>query len=261
MYKCLPIGIVTYHPSNSLIERLKKIYDYKIYIFDNSPEESSALRAISNVEYYHQKKNLGLGYGLFYLCSKAYYAKEEEILFFDQDTIFSLETLSYIKNYISENIDIRKKHSSVTFNNRSETPCDKERILTINSGTVFFLENLKAIGWHNPSYFVDCVDYEYCFRARQKGYLLLEHRCTPGFNHIADQDAHLISFFEKKYSLLRVYSKNRVTGTIKSSISLIMKSLKSLDFLFFFHISRFLFIYVISQIIANAVSILAFQKR
>ncbi len=250
------LGFVLYNPNKNFIKLIDGINtNNKIYIFDNSPNThiEQYLTNLKNITYQSYNKNLGLGHGLVSICSRAYNDGMESLIFFDQDTVFNTETIDYIKDFKEENSNLKEKYSSITFNKKRKNPCNQDTILAINSGTLFFLENLKKIGWHNSSYFVDCVDYEYCFNARQNNFLLMEHSCTPGFDHLKSQDADLITVFGRKFSLFRCYSRKRITGTIKGASKLIFTSIKRKDMLFTYLIIKFIFIYIAFQIAAYCI--------
>ena len=164
------MGFVLYYPSKKIVKMIQSLSNAnKVYIFDNTPLSSHALK-VSDLDYRCDNYNRGLGFGLKSICLKAYNDGYKGIIFFDQDTYFTDETIKYIEYFVDRNNSFLKKYSSITFNNKNKIPCSKDTLLSINSGTFFFLQKLKNIGWHNSSFFVDCVDYEYCFRARKNGF-------------------------------------------------------------------------------------------
>ncbi|MBR7784688.1 hypothetical protein KDM89_21375, partial [Undibacterium sp. LFS511W] len=80
--------------------------------------------------------------------------------------------------------------------NKLVSPVFVEDVLVaISSGSMFFLENLKLIGWHNQTYFVDGVDYECCLRARQYGLKIGKCGDTPGFDHVSEQPDKVFAIF------------------------------------------------------------------
>lgn len=250
------IGLVLYNPDQSIIDFIDSISCTGVptYIFDNSPSSRFQQLQTININYETAGQNLGLGHGLVSICKRAYNDGMESLIFFDQDTNFTNNTINFIKNFTSENLHLKKDYSSITFNNKGKQPSNQDVILAINSGTLFFLENLRKIGWHNPSFFVDCVDYEYCFRARQSRFKLMECSCAPEFDHLQSQDADLIGLFGKKFSLFRRYSRQRIIGTMRGSARLIVLSIRSKDIAFASLVARFIIIYIIFQIVAYSLS-------
>ena len=73
--------------------------------------------------------------------------------------------LDFLQSFLLEHTNLADSFASITFDSSpgkfdsQGKPFIEEVSFTINSGTLFFLENLRQIGWHNKSYFVDCVDY------------------------------------------------------------------------------------------------------
>jgi rhamnosyltransferase len=258
------MGFVLHNPSRTFFNRLNWLtkLGVRIYIFDNS-DNPNILNNKEAVTYIPSKSNKGLAYAFNKICKLSFSHGYKEILIFDQDTGFTKETIDYIFNYSS---DYKwKEVSSITFNNKKSKnmgnqECLQKKTLVVGSGILYNLKALSDIGWYDPSYFVDCVDYEYCLSSKLKGYKVYEYQCTPGYDHIKYQDADLISIFGKKFSLLRVYSLSRVKDTLKSSSKLILKSIQHVEFLFLFHIVRFLLIYVFFQFLARFLAIIYSKK-
>ena len=122
------IGIITYNPESSVVKRLSDTIKsgYKVYIFDNSPDNSivrdyaySNAEARSHITYLTCGKNAGLGYGLSAVCAHAYYDSFPTLLFFDQDTVYSTETLDYVSAFYGRNDFLSELYSSVVFNSKS----------------------------------------------------------------------------------------------------------------------------------------------
>src|ERR1035437_6532412 len=95
----------------------------RVYVYDNTPEHSSTRQCINKLEhavYYTAGKNMGLGVGLSTVCAQAYYESFPTLLFFDQDTIFNQETISFIQDFSQTNLEqIQSKYSMVVFGGRS----------------------------------------------------------------------------------------------------------------------------------------------
>ena len=242
------IATILYNPDISTYARIKSAieYGYEVYIFDNSPDVTSKLFIVENkdkVRYFTFDKNVGIGPALRLLCSTAYYEGNENLLFFDQDTIFTKETLSFICDYLSqsssgENSDKPYKLLSVTFR---DTVINRKRGIieqifvgkysvnvvdfTISSGTLFSLENLKKIGWHDDSFKVDGVDYSVCISAQSAHLAIGEIFNTPGLDHESYQGNSTFSFFGKRYRGRR-YSFFRIKDYVSSSLRLIFRSIK-----------------------------------
>lgn len=230
--KEIAIGVVTYGKCESLFPRLKNAAEngFKIYLFDNSPEISGVRDFCKNelkesVMYLTVGKNIGLGYAITSICAQAFYDEFRALLFFDQDTVFSNLTLEFIQAYFNENQKDINNYSAIVFNSKN-TPVLKESTFIISSGSLFVLENLKKINWHNENYFVDCVDYEFCLRSNNHGFKIGELGLVPGFDHQSEQPDAIYKVFGKE-RYLRKYSTFRVKDAVKGSLKLIMSSITS----------------------------------
>lgn len=248
------IGFVIFNSERNLIDRLQVALDadFDIFIYDNSPKNGD-VRFFCNdhdrISYSTGGVNMGLGLGIATVCSQAYYSNFDALVFFDQDSIFNIETLKVIINFYLLRTDLCSTHSAVVFNqnNINSEVNFKDVMLAINSGSLFYLHNLEKIGWHSSEYFVDCVDYEFCLRSSNSNLKIGEYSCTPGFDHTAEQADKIYKVFGKSYSM-RAYPFFRMSDTFKSSLKLILKSAISGNFKFSKKIFILLLIYIFTQI-------------
>ena len=264
------IATTLYKPDHSTYRRIQTAIaeGYKIYIFDNLPDEKSRLLTEEqkiNIRYFTFDKNVGIGPALKLMCATAYYEENRYLLYFDQDTIYNKETLKYIFDYInesSENINIIRKEKilSVTFRgtatNRTKKQFHKISIgkydlniadFTINSGTLFSLEKLKNVGWHDESYYIDGVDYYICLSAKAAGFKVAEIFNTPGLDHNTEQGNKsfkflFITYRGRKYAIYRIkdYIKSSLKLTVKSALIDSKKTLKILKMLIVYILTQFL---------------------
>src|SRR5437868_6434650 len=101
------VGFVIYSPPPEFLARIQWINrsGYRIYIYDNSPEQGATREAIENLEnivYVTAGKNLGLGISLSTVCAQAHYDSARALLFFDQDTVFDASTLEFVGRFCSD---------------------------------------------------------------------------------------------------------------------------------------------------------------
>lgn len=310
----IALGIIVYNASETTSLRIQNALDlnFFVYLFDNSPEQA-LLRALSEkneaLKYLTCGKNVGLGYALSNLCSTAYYDGFSALLFFDQDTVFTEETLIFIEQFYLRNTQLNKHYSAIQFDASKKMPLDfdisqeepldssnstaqnhskigplhpdlsqsppalpgsiecaptsdikiQDTLLTINSGSLFFLDNLKKMGWHNQHYFVDGVDYEFCLNSIQHHFKLGKVACTPGFDHTSEQADQQYTLLGRRYSM-RAYSFSRFKETVYSSSKLMTRSLLTGHFLFMRKISRLLCIYILSQILVRMLNLIHWRR-
>ncbi len=262
--RILAVGVVVYRSEPSLLQRLRCAIDadFDVYLFDNSPEDGT-VRGFAEVNprchYNTCGKNLGLGVGISAVCSQAFYAGFAALLFFDQDTVFDAHTLAFVARFASLRQDMSRSYSAVVFNAKRGAPLAdadvpiRDVVMAISSGTMFFLSNLRKLNWHNASYFVDCADYEFCFKSELHGLKIAEVSCTPGFDHLSEQPDRTYRLLGRNHAVRR-YSASRVRGTLWASTRLIMAALRAGRLRFAALMIRSVSVYATFQVIARLVA-------
>lgn len=261
------IGIITYNPESSVVKRLSDTISsgYKIYIFDNSPDNSivrdfaySNADVRSQITYLTCGKNVGLGFGLSAVCAHAYYDSFPALLFFDQDTVFSAETLDYVSAFYGRNDFLSELYSSVVFNSKSIDDSGnlldpdaggnsiRDVRLAINSGSLYFLDNLKKMNWHSTKYFVDCVDYEFNLSSSNHHLKIGEHSATPGFDHCSEQGDTRYKVFGVVLPM-RAYRCSRIWDSYSASTKLVWKAIVTGNFTYAFEFSKSIHKYLFVQ--------------
>lgn len=225
------IGLVLYHPEESLLKRIEQMVTlgFRVYVFDNSPFDatySHAIQSNPNISYLTAGKNVGIGYSLSTLCATAYAHGFQQLLFLDQDTGISGRTLEFIETFNqSLPSDIQQEYAVLVFSGRTAADHSVQEVrLAISSGSLFNLHLLRQIGWHNEKYFVDCVDYELCVRARRSGFRVGLIKNTPDFDHVTEQPDQTLNLFGKKL-LVRRYSASRIKDALGAYLKLIVGGL------------------------------------
>ncbi len=264
MNRKIAIGVVTYNPGDNLISRLSLALasGFVLYVFDNSPEDGIVQNFCDSKQacrYFSCGKNVGLGFAISTVCAQAYYDSFPALIFFDQDTVFDENTLDFIENFYINNANIASNYSAIVFNSQNSGDCAesncvfKDVLLARSSGSLFFLENLKKINWHNEKYFVDCVDYEFCLNSNNNNFKIGECSIAPGFDHESEQpDVRYIVFGKER--LLRKYSAKRIIGTITASTRLLITSITTRNVVFFIAIIRSLAVYLYWQLVARLIN-------
>lgn len=202
----MAIGFILYHPGNAALERISWLLDmgYPLYICDNSPslqQGIGAIKCLENRRYFTTGGNAGIGRSFQLMCATAFYEGYSHLLYFDQDTVFTQDTLKFIQRVLDSRIyDLGLNHAlSMTFRDKVDRRDTLGEIkvlgqracyvpFTISSGTLFSLNALKILGWHDPTFFVDGVDYSICLSAAKKKMRILEIYETPGLDHSYEQD-------------------------------------------------------------------------
>jgi rhamnosyltransferase len=262
MSRAIAIGFVTYHPGASFIERLAMLVDrdFDVYVFDNSPEEGAVRELCATrpgARYSTHGENAGLGVGLSAVCSQAYEDSHPALLFFDQDTVFGEGTLDFIERFHERNQALASNYSAIVFDAKdvgregaADTPVVKDVLLAISSGSLFFLENLRRLGWHSPRYFVDGVDYEFCLRSSNAGLKVGLCSTTPGFDHQSEQPDQRYRILGRDW-YIRKYPASRIADTLTASARLMGSSIATGNLPFLAAIVRSAGIYGAFQVLVR----------
>lgn len=202
---------------------------FRVYVFDNSPFDSRFARNFQenqNIYYLTAGKNVGLGFSLSTLCATAYAHGYQRLLFLDQDTGISAQTLAFIEAFPQTlPASIQEQYAALVFSGHPAAEHSVQEVrFAISSGSLFNLTALQQIGWHNENYFVDCVDYEFCVRARRYGFKIGLIKNTPDFDHVTEQPDRKISIFGKQI-LVRRYSTARIKDALGAYMKLIIGGL------------------------------------
>jgi rhamnosyltransferase len=262
-----PLGFVLYKPSLDSINRITEYANMGIiiFIYDNSETSNYQLIKQKNIYYFTNKKNEGISFALDFLSKKILEYNFNYFLFFDQDTIFSFDTLKYINNcvdcviekhntiYLSTtSINFRDKSVLVNKYNLIKTEKIENYLLhfvyyTINSGTIYFLKNLNSFEWFDRQYFVDGVDYSFSLNSYINKYNNIIITNVPGLNHFDEQGDSTISLFGIKITS-RVYPLKRNIDFLVSHSRLFIKTFKIQKINPKIFILKALFSYILTQI-------------
>jgi GT2 family glycosyltransferase len=242
-FSCITICTILYKPTEMTLQRLREVAEigYTIYIVDNTPDSCTVSEQIDhpNIRLFSFGKNIGIGRALQLMGATAYYNGSEQLLYFDQDSIFTRITLEYISdfafvwlkknNYLMNNFAcvtfrdflpaVKNKNERLTIDAYDVVPVD----FTISSGSLFDLEKLKIVGWHNESFYIDGVDYAVCISIAKSGYKVGEIGPTPEFDHSSEQEDDNYRILGYRFRA-RCYPFYRYRDYIFSSIRLILHS-------------------------------------
>lgn len=260
----LAIGFITYNPDARFYDRVALVLQagLPVFVVDNSPAKTDVqrLRALNPspsapwLHYATSGKNAGLGIGLASLSATASAYGYEELLFFDQDTRFTRETLEFAQEFVGQRLPgLRSSHACVVFRGQDPRRTANQVhdvVLAISSGMLIVLENARRMGWHDHSYFVDGVDYEFCLKARMNGLKVAVLPGTPGFDHETEQPDVPRRFLGRTWRLRR-YAPRRVWDSLSAYLRLTMRSTLHADAGAVVVVVRSALIFVLGQILAR----------
>jgi rhamnosyltransferase len=187
--------VVTYFPTGDLTRRFRAIREQvaKLLVVDNGSCGGSAdclrlARSQLKLEVIHNKSNLGIAAAL---NQGARWAEEQGYswaLTLDQDSVVAEDLVESLSAVYEEFPDKQKlavigsNYADPTMRrsfldlNKDGNCSWKDVKTTITSGSLLSLHAYHAIGQFRDELFIDCVDFEYCLRARSRGFRIIMAR-------------------------------------------------------------------------------------
>jgi rhamnosyltransferase len=175
--------VILYNPIEAVLSNLKTYYPYveKIYVYDNTegPVKNIDWAQFPKVEFHHDGRNKGIAEVLNQAVKKAREEGYDWLLTMDQDSRFTQQS---IENYWHSFSKFPHKEKVALF---GPVFCERdpgwqadgrkqEVDLLITSGTLLNLSLFNEIGSFDEALFIDLVDFDYCIRAQQAGYRIIQ---------------------------------------------------------------------------------------
>ncbi|MGB7601981.1 MAG: glycosyltransferase family 2 protein [Candidatus Sulfotelmatobacter sp.] len=183
--------IVTYHPSAAVREVVPSVLGQVqgLVVVDNgsNADEVDPLRAASQAlgfQLIENGENLGIAEALNQGVRWARKQGYPWVIFFDQDS-------NITDGFVREMFAAWEGHAArdrvASIHPRYKDPesgvemvvthdSDGEPLLPMTSGSIMPIWIFEKVGWFASEYFIDVVDWEYCFRIRAAGFLVIEAR-------------------------------------------------------------------------------------
>lgn len=248
--------LVIYNPNSELLLNCISSIENdirNIYIIDNGSKDFEINRNSEKIKLIRLKENMGIAYAQNIGLKEAIQNNADYILLSDQDTSYPKDYIEkMIKNFsINERVcaiaplfkDINSKKINDGFYIKSFLYTKRifpnygfyELFHTIASGKIINAKYLYDIGFMNEKLFIDWVDYEWCWRARNKGYKIIgnayvtiHHQLGNESKDIGFREINLRSYIRHYYITrnafyLALYSKNL---NISNKIVLFFKSFR-----------------------------------
>jgi rhamnosyltransferase len=254
----LVVGFVAYYPDVKWVERVEKVLQsgYTCWIFDNTPKGSPLIDCLKTYDTFKlctTGENEGLGIAMNVLFQKVFQSGQRYILYFDQDSIFELETLVWIFEWVHQNRLRMESFAAVQFvsTQNTEDALDRNVIqrasLLINNACLFNLAVLEKMDWHDTRYFVEGVDYKFCLDSDFYGYALGRVFGAPLIDHETEQP-HLQRRLANRVFNFRIYPWLRKKEFTKSLIDLSLTALKRRQFGYVYIFTRNIGTFWITQV-------------
>lgn len=206
--------VVTYYPDlNEAIQNIKQYINYidQLIIWENTPIKDRHLHKIELLDYDYKITYLGgdSNEGIAYALNRSIEWSTEKgythVLTMDQDSSFcNFEHYKNIVEKSSSEKDIAiyspNVNKGISFNNDL-----KEVQFSITSGSIFNLDIFRQIGLFREDYFIDAVDFEFCFRAKRYKiltYIVVNADLNQMFGNLTKTD---LGFHSNNYSAFRTF--------------------------------------------------------
>jgi rhamnosyltransferase len=244
--------VVSYNPVYTILEDLIAVLlpqvSGLILVDNGSANDVSAISRSDKVIFIQLKYNLGIASAQNLGIQRAVKLGASHIYFSDQDSIPNKDTVDLLTGFLSSGsfdrvaavgpaiIDSRSGIGSAFIGSAGGWPkrikwdvystCPSRPLevsFLISSGMLVPVSVLTDLGYMRDEYFIDHVDTEWCFRARQKGYRLFALPSAV-LNHSIGDRVRVLRFFGTRqimcHSSLRDYYMFRNTIFLLSDISM-----------------------------------------
>lgn len=239
---------VLYNPQGNALDNISTAmrngFAVVVYVNQVSSEFMDKLKDME-VMVLGKNKNVGLGKAFREFEVWCEGRQIEKFIYFDQDTKVAESSWKNIDS-ISDEAFLDGKVGLVFL---SPNKAQVSPLLVISSGCVFSLNRLKDIGFHDETFFVEGVDYDFCLKLHQSGYRI-QRVYDPGIDHDSLQDYSFGKFFGKRVSY-RCYGARRLADFNRSHCRLVYNSVKSGEFSFTYYFLRSLFAFNVKEIYSN----------
>ena len=205
--KCIYAGIVTFNPDlKTLNDNISSIHDQvdRIVIVDNASDNineiSGAIEKFgSNIIFFRNNKNMGIAFALNQLMEYGFDNRYEYMLTLDQD---SKCPLNYVNDLIplfgvDNKVGIVApviKDVNVGIVGHSPNPFGYVNTC-ITSGSIVDIKAWNKIGGYDNELFIDSVDFDFCYRLRKAGYLILQTNKKYLIHEIGNAESVKILFW------------------------------------------------------------------
>jgi rhamnosyltransferase len=221
--------VVAYNDYESLTKTIESIYEQvaSVIVIDNSDREMLCEIYPKPIVYLKNETNIGLAKALNQGIQKALGLKCDWVLLLDQDSLArvnmiekmlaSLESYPYEKiaqiapliyNHSSKNYFPSYSYHGLRIQKIFKPSQDSWIDFHITSGTLISKEAFEKVGLMDEDFFIDYIDYDYCFRIKEKGYKTLLCSDTLLEHTLGTQNRKIgINFIE--HAPWRIYYQNR----------------------------------------------------
>jgi rhamnosyltransferase len=221
---------ILYNPETNALDNIRNAKKLGIFpiVYLNKVDNDNFINELNNIDILilGDNNNVGLGQAFYELEKHLSSVDLKYFIYFDQDTKVEISAWLNILNTF-ENLFKNTAVGLLYYGHNIQT---HSRLVT-SSGCLFSLKILNEIGFHDKSYFVEGVDYEFCLRLNTFGYKISSIKCK-GIDHQSLQDGFKVNFLFKIINL-RIYGKSRTIDFNLSHKRLLKQAVSNYNFKIF----------------------------
>lgn len=209
--------VILYNPSENVVNKWKHLQEEDTntcYLFvDNTPSHLANPNSNALTNYIPIGKNIGIAAAQNIGIRKAKEQSAEKIIFFDQDSNPAPEMIRKLESFFEYHKKDRKlaavgprikdQGNHCPISNHESESFSPESI--ISSGMLTSMEVIEDVGGLEESLFIDWVDHEWCYRARSKGYDILQANDITMNHHIGESSIICFGCHLHKTSPIRYF--------------------------------------------------------
>lgn len=201
--------VILYNPEEQSVLKNIKIISSNTnycYVIVNSCDVKilDQISRIEGVVIINNNMNIGLSKSLNIGLKEVMKSNSEGVILFDQDSLpselFFENIIACYQNLLKSNESVGAvgglihddKKNAITENIVSPTT---EVDVIITSGCLIPLTTIKKVGLMDETFFIDYIDYEWCFRARSMGYKIFVSNNSILYHNLGD---NLVGFLNMK---------------------------------------------------------------
>ena len=207
--------IVSFNDASKLIRCVHSLVGQvsEIYVVDNGsgPESLAALEAFHSTvgfEWLANDRNLGLAAALNIGVKHAISRGFRWLLTLDQDSVVTDNMVSRLLEYALANPKAKSVSANLVSTNFDEKS-DKHGLVNyaITSGNLVHSSVYEAVGFYDSSYFIDCIDFDFCLRVRRTGFEIHKVRGAELIHGVGDDKPYfgIIASLYTQHSPIRRY--------------------------------------------------------
>ena len=237
---------VAYFPDWNLVHNVESAYlaGLKIYIYNNGISDD-IIHALSKFPVHllgtGQNDGLGIAFATF---EDSCLTRNDFYIYLDQDSSLELEdwrfiASNYLRHFHSRNVGML--HIS---GNRPRLS------IFTSSGSIFSGAIIRDYVKHDPSFFVEGLDYSYCYDIFREN-LIVDSFRLKSFDHLTHQDGVTVHVLGKPF-VFRTYSNRRVLDFFCAHLRLMFRCALSFHLHYLLYFTRSLILWNIKNIASYA---------